>query len=61
VNHFTVSNHLTYPVLNKTCTTVWFCGKQYSQNLPVSFMSSSTFRFLTIYFFESSKRSKIKC
>jgi len=61
VNHFTVrSNNPTFPVLNKTCTTVWFRGTQYSQNSPVCFISSSRFRFLTIYLFENSKRWKIK-
>jgi len=44
----------------KNLSTVRFRGTQYSQNLPVRFMSSSTFRFLTIYLFERSKRSKIK-
>jgi len=56
----TVSNQSTLPVLNKTCTIVGFRGSQYSQNSPVCFTSSSTFRFLTIYLFESSKRLKIK-
>jgi len=60
-NHLTVSNHSTFPVLNKMCTNAWFRGKQYSQNSPVSFMWRSTFRFLTIYLFESSKHLKINC